>query len=141
MTEFKAVPSRVKSTRCRDIEGGVASMVATRARWRVELKSSDKTLELESDEKDGAGEMGTVVAGTRTGNESISDEGGVDVSSGTEGSAGDDDLGRGRPVGRPCAASALTTASHPFSRVLILSFNSSFSLSLALSRSSSTFLS
>jgi hypothetical protein len=37
------------------------------------------------------------------------------------------------PVGRPWAARALTTASQPFSRVLIRSFSSSFSRSLASS--------
>lgn len=37
------------------------------------------------------------------------------------------------PVGRPWAARALTTASQPFSRVLIRSFSSSFSRSRASS--------
>lgn len=38
------------------------------------------------------------------------------------------------PVGRPCAANALTTASQPRSRVLIRSLSSSFSRSLSSSR-------
>jgi hypothetical protein len=38
------------------------------------------------------------------------------------------------PVGRPCAANALTTASQPRSRVLIRSLSSSFSRSLSCSR-------
>lgn len=38
------------------------------------------------------------------------------------------------PVGRPCAANALTTASHPRSSVLIRSLSSSFSRSLSCSR-------
>lgn len=48
------------------------------------------------------------------------------------------DGGVGTLSGRPEAAKALTTASQPFSRVLILSLSSSFSFSLALSFSRSS---
>lgn len=44
----------------------------------------------------------------------------------------------GRPVGNPWAERALSTTSHPFSRVRIRSFSSSFSLSRARSCSART---
>ena len=126
------------STRCRDTEEGVASVVATRARWRVDsdsTTSNSKSKELDEREVlDSAGEMGnTVELGTMTGNpegDSICDGESSDlvVAGG----------GAGIPVGNPCAARALTTASQPFSSVLIRSFSSSFSLSRAFSRSSSS---
>jgi hypothetical protein len=125
----------VEPTRCRDIEGGDMSMVATRARWRVgsNSRSSEKRLELDMEEAEGAGERGTnavVMDGTRTGKvvvvvvvedaeDSVSDGEGGDVSRG----------GTVVPVVRPWAASALTTASQPFSRVLMRSLSSIFSFS------------
>lgn len=52
------------STRCRDIEGGVTSVVATRARWRVDsdsTTSNSKSNELvDRDALDDAGEMGNM---------------------------------------------------------------------------------
>jgi len=135
------------STRCRDTEGGVASVVATRARWRVDSDSTTSNSKLndpvDKDVWEGAGEMGnTVVLGTMTGNvEDDSWDCGrvsavvvvvvVVVVVEAEG-------GTGIPVGSPCAARALTTESQPFSSVLIRSLNSSFSLSRALSRSCSS---
>jgi len=118
-------------------------MVATRARWRVESKSSEKTLEPDNDENDGAGEIGnTVAGGINTGKVAVvseeeeEEEETESPDAGGEGDAFD----TGRPVGRPWAARALSTASQPFSRVLILSRSSSFSffsrfLSSALSSS------
>jgi len=125
-------------TRCRDTEGGVASVVATRARWRVDsdsTTSNSKSKELDEREVlDGAGEMGnTVELGTMTGNPE-GDSSGDGESSDLVVAGG----GIGIPVGSPCAAKALTTASQPFSSVLIRSFSSSFSLCRAFSRSSSS---
>jgi hypothetical protein len=123
------------STRCRDTEGGVASVVATRARWRVDsdsATSNSKSNELpDRDVWDDAGEMGNIdELGTMTGNgEGDRGESAVVVSA--EGRAG-------IPVGSPWASRALTTASQPFSSVLIRSLSSSFSLSRILSRSSSS---
>jgi hypothetical protein len=128
------------STRCRDIEGGVASVVATRARWRVDsdsTTSNSKSNELvDRDALEDAGEMGNMdELGTMTGK--FEDDWGccVEESAVVVVVAGG---GAGIPVGSPWAARALTTASQPFSSVLIRSFSSSFSLSRALSRSCSS---
>jgi len=61
--------SRCEATRCRDIEvSWASSMVATRARWRVASNSSNTLVELDKDECEGAGEMGsTGDRGTKTG--------------------------------------------------------------------------
>jgi len=125
------------STRCRDIEGGVASVVATRARWRVDSDSTisnSKSNELvDRDVWEAVGEMGnTDELGTMTGN---AEGDGGDCGGGESAVAGGE---AGMPVGSPWAARALTTASQPFSSVLIRSLSSSFSLSRALSRSCSS---
>jgi hypothetical protein len=120
---FKGNLTRVESTRCRDTEGGVASMFATRARWRVESNSSDNALD--ADERDGVGESGIAVGGHI--NKDVSDR----QSSFSEGSM-QDVFEMGKPVGKPWAERALMTTFHPFSKVLILSRNSSFSFSLDL---------
>jgi len=58
--------SCVESTRCRDTEAG-ASVVATRAEWRVDSGSSNM-LVLVKDDWEGEGERGkTGVVGTKTG--------------------------------------------------------------------------
>lgn len=85
-------------------------MVATRARWRVESKSSNSNpCELVDD---GAGEGGNTVAGDVVGNGDAEHDGAVT------------DDGIGTVKGRPEAARALTTASQPFSSVLIRSRSS-----------------
>lgn len=103
-------------------------MVATRARWRVDLDSSTSTWKLGVGEGLDSGERGnTGVCGIITVN--VGGGGGAELH-------GDSCCGGvGRVRGRPDADNALTTASQPFSRVLILAFNSSFSCSLAFSRS------
>lgn len=117
-------------------------MLTTRARWQVGAKSSkdvEEALEFGLGGRESAGEMGKIVegdGGTRTGNVVVGgceDGGGLDE-------VDEDEGGAGTFIGRPEAARALTTASQPVSRVLILSFSSSFSLSLAfsLARCSST---
>jgi hypothetical protein len=127
---FKGSLSRVESTRCRDTEGGVTSMFATRARWRVESNSSENTLD--ADERDGVGELGMALVGHI--NKDVSDR----QSSFSEGSM-QDVFEIGKPVGKPWDARALMTAFQPFSKVLILSRNSSFSFSFDfLSRSLSS---
>ena len=87
-------------------------MVATRARWRVGSNSSNSKHEL--DGVDGAGESGYA--------------GGSDTIEGRDGAVAGCSVvvegGVGTTKGRPEAARALTTASQPFSRVLILSLNS-----------------
>lgn len=94
-------------------------MIATRARWRVGSKSSNSKQELEG--VDGAGDSGYAWVGGTT----CDRDGAVACCS-------DVDVGGvGTTKGRPEAARALTTASQPFSRVLILSLNSWFSFSLA----------
>jgi hypothetical protein len=132
------------STRCRDIEGGVTSVVATRARWRVDsdcTTSNSKSNELvERDALEDAGEMGNMdELGTMTGKDEDGwgcvEESAVVVVVVTVVVA---EGGAGIPVGSPWAARALTTASQPFSSVLIRSLSSSFSLSRALSRSCSS---
>ena len=104
---------RCKSTRCRDVGVSWApdSTVATRARWRVDSNSS-KIFELESDEIEVAGERGW-----RAGDE-------VDGGRGESVEAGG---GTWMLSGRPEACSALITADHPVSRLLILSLSSLFS--------------
>jgi hypothetical protein len=124
-----------ESTRCRDIEGGGASMVATRARWRVDSNSNSSENRLDMEEVcERAGESGRMVlGGTRTGKVVVF------VGDGEVSHSGDDDGGGGGafiPVVRPWAASALTTASQPFSRDLIRSLSSSFSFSQAFFSSS-----
>lgn len=126
------------STRCRDTEGGIASVVATRARWRVDsdsTTSNSKSNELvDRDVWEVAGEMGNMdELGTMTG-KAEGDCGCIGESAAVVVAEG----GAGIPVGNPWAARALTTASQPFSSVLIRSFNSSFSFSRALSRSCSS---
>jgi hypothetical protein len=120
------------STRCRDARGVLipALAVATRARWRVDSDSwasNSKSKDVE-DVCDGAGERGKMDDGE--------DWLGTIVGY-AEGEEGVVAGGEGRviPVGRPCAARALTTASQPFSSVLIRSLSSSFSLSLFSSSS------
>lgn len=66
---------------------------------------------------EGIGDVGETVTGAETEEE------------GTESVFGEDVI----PVGKPWAARALTTASQPFSSVLIRSLSSSFSRSLASS--------
>ena len=107
-------------------------MVANRASWRVDSDSA--TSNSKSKEPvgkgvgDDAGEIGkTVVFGTIVG-KVVGDSGDGELAGG----------GAGIPVGSPWAARALTTASQPFSSVLIRSRSSSFSLSRALSRSRSS---
>lgn len=107
-------------------------MVANRASWRVDsdsATSNSKSKELvDRDVWEGEGEMGkTVVFGTITG-KVVGDSGDGEWAGG----------GAGIPVGSPWAARALTTASQPFSSVLMRSRSSSFSLSRALSRSCSS---
>jgi hypothetical protein len=106
-------------TRCRDNGGGVPPMVATRARWRVDWGGSD----------DSAGDVTGAGRDTEGDGEKVVDGGSGDVE-GAETGGDDESVVEVRPVGRPCAASALTTASQPFSRVLIRSLSSSFSRSL-----------
>jgi len=102
-------------------------MVATRARWRVDSNSNSSENKLDMEEVcERAGERGRmVVGGTRTGK--------VVVGDGEASHSGDDGTGGGAliPVVRPWAASALTTASQPFSKDLIRSLSSSFSFSQA----------
>jgi hypothetical protein len=77
-------------------------VVATRARWRVDFKSSGKTFELD-EVLVGVGWEKAVGGGTRTGNadgDGCDCEGDAGVSSGTE-CSGELELGTGRPVGRP----------------------------------------
>jgi len=106
-------------TRCRDNGGGVPPKVATRARWRVDWGGSD----------DSAGDVIGAGSDAEGDGEKVVDGGSRDVEGGETG--GDDEsVVEVRPVGRPCAASAFTTASQPFSRVLIRSLSSSFSRSL-----------
>lgn len=124
-----------ESTRCWGTTGGVAVVVATRARWRVDSDSSVSKTML-APEMDGDGVMGNTGAdGTRTGKVVVVlllDDGGVDsfdeevVDSAEE-----------EGVGRPWAARTFMTASHPFSRDLIRSLSSAFSRSRAFSRSCS----
>ena len=66
--ELKLV--RCETTRCRGTEDKRgASVVATRARWRVESKSTESKRVLELEESEGAGEMGNAGdVGTNTGN-------------------------------------------------------------------------
>lgn len=117
------------STRCRgtDDKRG-ASVFATRARWRVDSDCSKSIWKLGVGDGLDCGERGNTGLGeTITGN--------VGGGGGAELDADSCCEGVGILRGRPEAARALTTASQPFSRVLILSFSSSFSLSLAFSRS------
>lgn len=110
-------------------------MVATRARWRVDSNSSKSRSELgEEVEVDDAGVRGNVGDGwIITGNVLVEFEEDDDGSV-----LGPEGVGIWR--GRPEAARAFTTASQPFSRVLILSLSSSFSFSLACSRSLCSFV-
>lgn len=59
--------SRIESTRCRGIAGGIAAVLTTRARWQVDSDSSASTLKL-APEIDGEGVIGkTGVEGIKTG--------------------------------------------------------------------------
>ena len=125
--ELKLV--RCETTRCRGTEDKRgASVVATRARWRVDSNSSRSRSEFGEEEVE-VGVRGNV------------GDGGIITGNVFGGFEDDDDgwvleaEGVGIWRGRPEAARAFTTASQPFSRVLILSRNSSFSFSLAFSRS------
>lgn len=112
-------------------------MVATRARWRVDW--------LVSDDSEGAGDDNVTEVGIdgETGVEKAVDEGDDEIVGAVVGGGETEIMGEadvdsvcddnGRPVGRPWAARALTTASQPFSKVLIRSLSSSFSRSLASS--------
>jgi len=114
-------------------------VVATRARWRVDAKLSksrgkDFVLELGLQDSERLGEVvntETGDGGTRTGKAVVGgcEEERVDEDEDVVGGGGAEGILRGRPD----AARALTTASQPASRVLILSLSSSFSTSLALS--------
>jgi hypothetical protein len=116
--EFKLV--RIESTRCRDTEDKRgASVVATRARWRVESNSSN-WFPCELDEGAGEGGKKAVFEVMR------------EVSTGHDGAVIDEGMGTAK--GRPEAARALITASQPRSRVLMRSRSSSFSFSLAASK-------
>lgn len=153
-----------ESTRCWGIPGcspreQLVGMVATRARWRVDSKEgegvvmsisreSESVIDGDSENSDsaelmvgrsksrvGAGEMGSVIEELGSGLTEVeaSEAGGV-------GNDGIEDVvdvpfsGGIRDV-IPCAASALITASQPCSSVLIRSFSSAFSRSLAPSES------
>lgn len=93
--------------------------------------------ELEDEASDGAGEIGkTGDGGTRTGKAVVEGCEGGEVDDSEDGETMgfvDGGVTEGIFKGRPDAVRALTTASQPASRVLILSLSSSFSLSLALS--------
>lgn len=104
-------------------------MLTTRAEWQVVSKSSKSDMELE--EGDVAGEIGRIGGGTITGKELVGgcgDDGESDDDGVVDENAGG---GGGKFRGRPVAARAFITASHPLSRVLILSLSSSFSFSRA----------
>ena len=83
----RLLTGRCETTRCRDTEG--KSVVATRARWRVESNSnSSKMLDGGSDECDGAGEMGKETGGgTRIGKAVVECE--VDEEESAEGDGGE----------------------------------------------------
>jgi hypothetical protein len=89
-------------TRCRDIEGGGASMVATRARWRVDSNSnsSENRSEPDKDVWERLGEGGKMVGGvgTRTGKVLVGGWGGTPDGALSSGEGTEETGGVGSPI-------------------------------------------
>ena len=135
-----------ESTRCRDIGACGRSMVATRARWRVDSSlicgsvvpiwigiEAKELLGVKAGEWDELGSESCEGAGDGKPNlEEVSVGGGIVIMLGVVGAGpGVDrvDVEAKPPVGSPCAARAFITASQPRSKVCIRALSSSFSRS------------
>lgn len=110
-------------------EASVVSTISNSASWSWEILAVEMV---------GEGVRGKTGLGMRTGNVVVGLEG-EDDDEDEEGGV-DDEPATGVGAGSPWATSSFMTASHPFSRVLMRSLSSAFSLSRAFSRSCSSML-